>query len=83
MFGLALKLSHIPGAGKGLFTLKATPRNGNIARYTGGVKTLAQYNANPSGYAVPINRNRVVDATSTQSVGSKVGLTVVKSRTWH
>jgi hypothetical protein len=29
--------------------------------YTGDVKTVPEYNARPSGYAVAINRNRVVD----------------------
>ena len=67
LFDLALKPSHIPGAGKGLFTLKSIARNANIAKYTGDVKTLAEYDASPSGYAVAINRNRVVDAASTQS----------------
>ena len=67
LFDLALKPSHIPGAGKGLFTSKAIAKNTNIARYTGDVKTLTEYNAKPSTYAVAISRKRVIDAASTQS----------------
>ena len=67
LFDLALKPSGIPGAGKGLFTTVEIPKNRNISRYTGKIKTTAAYNANPSGYAVSISKGRVIDAASTQS----------------
>jgi SET domain-containing protein len=67
LFDLAIKPSKIPNSGKGLFTLKAIAKNRKIAKYTGEIKTLAEYNANPSGYAVGIPKGRVVDADSTQS----------------
>ena len=67
LFDLSLKSSNIPGAGKGLFTTKAIAKNKNISKYTGDIKTVAAYNANPSGYAVAIPKNRVVDAAATQS----------------
>ena len=67
LFDLSLKTSQIPGAGKGLFTTKAIKKNANITRYTGDIKTLTAYNANPSGYAVEIPRGRVIDGVSTQS----------------
>ena len=67
LFDLALKTSGIPNAGKGLFTTIEIPKNRNISRYTGDIKTTAAYNADPSGYAVSISKNRVVDGASTQS----------------
>ena len=67
LFDLALRASHIQNSGKGLFTLKAIPNNANIANYTGDGKSLEEYNANPSDYAVAISRGRLIDAASTQS----------------
>ena len=67
LFDLSLKQSKIPVAGKGLFTTKTIAKNKNIARYTGDIKTVADYNANQSGYAVAISKNRIIDAASTQS----------------
>ena len=67
LFDLALKPSHIPNSGKGLFTLKPIPKNANIANYTGVVKTQEEYNANPSNYGIAISKGRIIDAASTQS----------------
>ena len=67
LFDLRLKPSLIQGAGKGLVTTKAINKNKNIAKYTGDIKTIADYNDNKSGYAVSIPKHRVVDAASTQS----------------
>jgi hypothetical protein len=67
IFDLVLKPSGIPGAGTGLFTTVAIGKNKNIARYTGQVKSLEEYNVNPSGYAVALSRGRVLDAASTQA----------------
>jgi SET domain-containing protein len=67
LFDLVLKKSSIPNSGKGLFTAVAIPPKKRIAKYTGDIKTIEQYKANPSGYAVAIPRGRVIDARSTQS----------------
>jgi hypothetical protein len=67
LFDLAIKPSKIPKSGKGLFTLKAIAKNQKIVKYTGEIKTLDEYNKNPSGYAVAISKGRVIDAASTQS----------------
>ena len=67
IFDLALKPSRIPGSGTGLFTTVAIPKNKNIAKYTGVIKSKTAYNENPSGYGVALSRGRVLDAASTQS----------------
>ena len=67
ILGLYLAQSGIPGAGLGLFTNRRIPRNTNISRYTGTIKTNAEFMANDSGYGVSIPRGRVIDAASTQS----------------
>ena len=66
IFDLVLKPSQIPDSGTGLFTAVQIPKNKNIAKYTGQVKSQEEYNANPSGYAIAISRGRVIDAASTQ-----------------
>ena len=67
IFDLVLKPSQIPGASTGLFTTVAIGKNKNIARYTGQVKSLEEYNVNPTGYAISLSRGRVLDAASTQA----------------
>lgn len=67
LFDLTLKKSTIPGAGSGLVTLVSIPPKTRIAKYTGEVKSLAEYKENPSGYAVSLPKKRVLDAASTQS----------------
>jgi hypothetical protein len=67
LFDLTLKKSKIPGAGKGLYTTVNIPKNKNISQYTGEIKSIEDFNADPSGYAVQIPKNKVVDAVSTQS----------------
>jgi len=67
LFDLTLKPSSIPTAGTGLFTMKDIPKNHNIARYTGKIKTQEEYDRNPSWYGVAIPHKRVIDAASTQS----------------
>ncbi len=67
LFNLVLRNSTIPDSGKGLVTTVAIPPKTRIAKYTGDIKTIEEYRADPSGYAVNIPRGRVVDARSTQS----------------
>ena len=67
LFDLQLKRSGLPKSGKGLFTSKDIPKNTKIAQYTGKIMTQAQHDKKPSGYAVAISKNRVIDARSTQS----------------
>jgi hypothetical protein len=64
IFDMALKPSQIPGAGTGLFTMVAIPRNQNIAKYTGEIKSQAAYDAKSSGYGIALSRGRVLDAAS-------------------
>lgn len=67
IFDLYLKPSAIPSSGSGLFTSKPIATKTRIAQYTGQIKTAAENQRNPSGYAVAIPRQRVLDAASTQS----------------
>jgi hypothetical protein len=68
LFDLRIKKSGIPNSGKGLFTTKRILKNKNIAKYTGDIKTLEDYNLIPGGtYGLEITRGRVLDASSTQS----------------
>jgi hypothetical protein len=67
LFNLYLKPSSIPNSGSGLFTSKDIATKTRIAKYTGVIKTLAESQANPTGYDVAIPKGRVLDASSTQS----------------
>ena len=67
LFDLYLKKSAIPGAGTGLFTSKSIPAKTKIANYTGTVKSQAENDVKPSGYALGIPHGKVLDAASTQS----------------
>ena len=67
LFDLYLNPSAIPSSGSGLFTSKPIPNKTRIAQYTGQIKTAAENQNNPSGYAVAIPKQRVLDAASTQS----------------
>ena len=67
LFDLSLRKSTIRNAGKGLFVHKAIKKGAKIAKYTGILKTPAQYNSQPSGYGLFISKNRVMDGASTQA----------------
>ena len=67
LLDMALKPSGIPGAGRGLFTLKAIPKGATIAAYKGDRITQAENDATPSGYGVGIPGGMVIDGRSTQS----------------
>ena len=67
LFDLYLNPSAIPSSGSGLFTSKPIATKTRIAQYTGQIKTAAENQNNPSGYAVAIPKQRVLDAASTQS----------------
>ena len=67
LLDLALKPSGIPGAGLGLYTLKAIPKGGTIVVYTGVRMTQDEYDKHPSGYGVAIPGGMVIDGRSTQS----------------
>ena len=64
---MALKPSGIPGAGRGLFTLKAIKKGASIVVYTGDRMTQDRYDKHPSGYGVAIPGGMVIDGRSTQS----------------
>ena len=67
LFDLYLKESSIPGSGTGLFTSKFILSKTTIANYTGLIKTQAQNDVKPSGYALAIPHGKVLDDASTQS----------------
>jgi hypothetical protein len=67
LLNLALRQSWIPTANRGLYTTVDIPKHQNIARYTGELKTFAEYDAAPSGYGYGISAGRVMDAASTQT----------------
>ena len=67
LFDLVLKPSKIKEAGTGLYTTKDIPKNHNIAKYTGQIKTQEEFDASPSNYGIAIPHKRVMDAKSTQS----------------
>lgn len=67
LFKLAIKKSNINNADKGLFTMKAIKKGQKIAKYTGVIKTQAQYDASDSGYGIAVAKNKIMDGASTQS----------------
>ena len=67
LLDLALKPSGIPGAGRGLFTLKAIKKGATIVVYRGERVTQDEYDKHPSGYGVAIPGGMVIDGRSTQS----------------
>tara|TARA_R110001606_G_scaffold219265_1_gene367138 strand:- start:30 stop:542 length:513 start_codon:yes stop_codon:yes gene_type:complete len=65
--GLKLDNSNIDGAGLGLFAAKDFKKNSNVIDYTGEKRTMAELKAEPSNYALEINKNLVIDARKTGS----------------
>ncbi len=63
---LVVKLSTIPGSGKGLFTKKFIPKNTRILEYKGRVTVWKEVkNDDNNGYIYTINNNHVIDAKNT------------------
>lgn len=60
---LHIKVSTIPGAGKGLFTSIFIPKGTRIIEYTGKITTWKEVNSGEhfNGYVYYINRNHVID----------------------
>ena len=60
---LHIKVSTIPGAGKGLFTSIFIPKGTRIIEYTGKITTWKEVNSGDhfNGYVYYINRNHVID----------------------
>ncbi len=65
--GLQVKKSKIKNAGLGLYATKDFQKGQKIADYGGKVVSYAQYEKNPSGYGIHINKKEVLDGKSTQS----------------
>ena len=59
---LRVKRSGLPGAGKGLFTTKAIPRNTRIVEYKGRVSKWKDADHENNGNIYFVNRNHVIDA---------------------
>jgi len=69
---LQIRVSTIPGAGKGLFTKVFIPKGSYIIEYTGRITTWKEVNSGESfnGYVYYINRNYVIDGqTDKKSLG--------------
>lgn len=84
---LLVKRSKIPGAGKGLFTTKAIPKDAKIIEYRGEIIGWKDYNARVAkqedGYLFYFNRNKCVDAFHTPQYKARyandaAGITRVK-----
>ena len=67
--GLQVKKSKIKKAGLGLYATKDFKKGQKIADYGGVaiVVSYAQYEQNPSGYGIHLNKKEVLDGKSTQS----------------
>ena len=65
--GLQVKKSKIKNAGLGLYATKDFQKGQKIADYGGVVVSYSQYEKNPSGYGIHINKKEVLDGKSTQS----------------
>ncbi|HET9431269.1 MAG TPA: SET domain-containing protein [Chitinophagaceae bacterium] len=63
---LIVKTSKVPGAGKGLFTLKLIPKGSRIVEYKGKITTWKEvdHKKGNNGYIYYVNRNYVIDARS-------------------
>jgi uncharacterized protein len=61
---LVVKISCIPGSGKGLFTRQFIPKGTRIIEYTGKATTWKEvkHNDGSNGYIFYVNRNHVIDA---------------------
>jgi SET domain-containing protein len=66
---LVVKRSKLPGAGKGLFTLKAIPKGTRIVEYKGKRTTWkeVQNDNGSNGYIFYMDRNNVIDAQNTKT----------------
>jgi hypothetical protein len=64
---LEIKKSGIKQGGQGLFTTKKISKNQNVASYGGKVVSKQQYNASNSSYGIQINKDQILDGSSTQS----------------
>lgn len=63
---LVVKRSTIPGAGKGLFTKKAIPKDTRIVEYKGRITTWKEVKDDSDNfYIYTINKNHVIDAMPT------------------
>jgi uncharacterized protein len=64
-----VKISQLPGAGKGLFTKKPIKKNAKIIEYKGEIIDWKEYEhrvkENKDGYLFYINKNRCIDAFPT------------------
>ena len=84
---LVVKRSKIPGAGKGLYTKVAIPKDTRIVEYKGRITTWKEMkDAHDNGYIYSVNRNHVIDAQRTLSALARYandakGLTRVKGIT--
>jgi hypothetical protein len=63
---LKVAKSNIPGAGKGLFTLKDIKKGAKIIEYTGNRTNEAEFKKNPSDYGLLFKKDDIIDATSAQ-----------------
>lgn len=63
---LKLAPSKVPGAGLGLYTLKAIQPFRKITNYTGKMMSEKDWTNNPSDYGVGWDNNQILDARSTQ-----------------
>lgn len=59
---LQVKRSHLPGAGKGLFTKKFIPKGTRIVEYRGKVSTWKESDSDDNGYIYYVKRYHVIDA---------------------
>jgi uncharacterized protein len=62
---LRVKKSQLPGAGKGLFTMKYIPKGSRIVEYKGKVSSWKEvdHKKGSNGYIYYISRNHVIDAS--------------------
>ncbi|MDB5193789.1 MAG: nuclear protein [Segetibacter sp.] len=60
---LEIKESHIPGAGKGLFTTEFIPKGERIVEYKGRVRTWKDAQHDDTNYYILfVTRNHIIDA---------------------
>ena len=61
---LVVKKSHLPGAGKGLFTRDLISKGSFIIEYKGSITTWKKVleSTEFNGYVYYVNRNHVIDA---------------------
>jgi hypothetical protein len=65
--GLKIADSTLPGAGKGLVATKSFKQGDVVAVYGGKDVTVAEFEANPSNYAITLDDDLIRDAKSSQS----------------